>query len=155
MKAMALKISAVALLLALNFGLNTRYSVADEVVQPSPAERLARGLNPANWQMPKWKMPDFPSLLPGNEEKARIKKKKDGFFGEVSKTASNSWSKTKKAFSPENFSPMQIFPAAARTPAKTEEKPKRGFFESLFSPWPAKQESDGTVNQWLDQPRPK
>jgi hypothetical protein len=155
MKAMVLKISGLVLLLALNFGLASPSSFADEVVPPSPVERLARGLNPVNWQMPKWKMPDLPSLLPGNEEKARIKKKKDGFFGEVSKTASNSWNKTKAAFSPDNFSPMQIFPASSRTPSKTADKPKRGFFESLFSPLPAREESNETVNQWLNQPRPQ
>ncbi|MGB0598954.1 MAG: hypothetical protein ACPGLY_19895 [Rubripirellula sp.] len=155
MKAMVLKISALVLLLALNFGLASPSSFADEVVPPSPVERLARGLNPVNWQMPKWKMPDLSSLLPGNEEKARIKKKKDGFFGEVSNTASNSWNKTKAAFSPDKFSPMQIFPASSRTPSKTAVKPKRGFFESLFSPLPAREESNETVNQWLNQPRPQ
>ncbi len=154
MKATALRLLALSLLCTLFGGVLASSTTADEVLEPSPIARMAHGLNPANWQMPKWKMPQMRSLLPGNDEKARIKKKKDGFFDEVSKTASNSWSKTKAAFSPDNFTPMRMFPASTRTPAKADTEPKRGFFQSLFSPWPEEPEPKQTPNQWLGQPRP-
>ncbi|MEM8666407.1 MAG: hypothetical protein AAGG48_02755 [Planctomycetota bacterium] len=151
---MALRTLAATVLFAMVIGLDVSHSVADELIKPSPAARLARGLNPTNWQMPKWKLPDVRSLLPNNDEKARIKKKKDGFFDEVGKTASNSWNKTKAAFQPENLSPMRMFPASARTPSQTTES-KRGFWKSLLSPWPEEPEPSSDINQWFNQPRPQ
>lgn len=121
---------------------------ADELVPPTPMQRIAHGLNPANWTMP-----DFRSLLPGQDEKARIKKKKDGLFTEVSETASNSWTKTKEMFNPQKLNPARMFPASARTPSSNEAANKPGFFQSLFAPKPAEKEVS-TVNDFLRQSRP-
>lgn len=154
MNVKAFQMLTAAVLVAVMVGPAAKESSADELIKPSPAQRLARGLNPTNWQMPKWKLPDIRNIMPGNEEKARIRKKGDGFLDEVGKTASNSWNKTKAAFRPDNFSPMRMFPASARTPAKQTAEPKRGFWKSLFAPFPEEPEQTGTINQWLDQKRP-
>ena len=128
-------------------------AAADTLVEPSPMGRLVQGLNPANWTMPEWKMPNFQSLLPGQEEKTRIKKKKDGLFDEMSQTASNSWTKTKKMFDPQKLNPARMFPASARTPAKPSAPEKPGFFRSLFAPEPPEKEVE-TVTDFLRQSRP-
>ena len=107
-------------------------------------------LNPANWKMPSFKMPSFQGLMPGNDEKARIKKKKDGLFQEVTKTATNSWTKTKEVFNPAKLNPTNFFTASSRTPAK-EKSP--GFFSSLFSPAPQPRQT-GSVTDFLSQDRP-
>ena len=102
--------------------------------------------------MPQWKLPNFRELLPGADEKARIKKKKDGLVSEVGKTASNSWNKTKAAT--QKLNPVNFFTASSRTPSSKQE-PKPGFFQSLFSFPPAPQrESSATVNDFLSQPKP-
>ncbi|MGI9473432.1 MAG: hypothetical protein ACR2NZ_17960 [Rubripirellula sp.] len=130
-------------------------ATADTVVEPSPAGQITSALNPANWKMPKFKMPSFKALLPSNDEQTRIKKKKDGLFDEVGKSASNSWGKTKQALNPQNLNPAKFFPASARTPSTKEvkEESKPGFFRSLFSA-PPKDESDATVTDFLRQSRP-
>ncbi len=125
---------------------------ADTVIEPSPASKLVQNLNPANWTMPQWKMPDFKSLLPGQQEKTRIKKKKDGLFTELNETASNSWAKTKEMFNPQKLSPARMFPASARTPRQSEPA-KPGFFKSLFTPEPPEKEVE-TVTDFLRQSRP-
>jgi hypothetical protein len=135
-----------ALLLA--WTLNQSTARADELVPPTPMQRIVNGLNPANWRMP-----DFRSLLPGQEEKVRIKKKKDGLFTEVSDTAANSWAKTKEMFNPQKLNPARMFPASARTPSSREDANKPGFFQSLFSPQPPEKEVT-TVNDFLKQSRP-
>jgi len=122
--------------------------------QPSTVGKLVHGLNPLNWSMPQWKMPDFRSILPDREEKTRIKKKKDGLFSEVTKTASNSWEKTKAAFDPEKLNPIRMFPASARTPSNRSEPKEPGFFRSLFTPAPRENEIE-TVNDFLRQSRPQ
>ena len=119
---------------------------ADEVIEASPMTQLVHGLNPMNW-----KMPDFRQLLPGNDEKARIKKKKEGLMDEVTKTASNSWSKTKQA-----LNPVKFLPASSRTPspASRQQAEQPGFFRSLFGAGkPAAQEKP-TVTDFLRQERP-
>ena len=128
---------------------------ADTVVEPSPVGQMASALNPMNWKMPKFKLPNFRALLPSNDEQTRIKKKKDGLFDEVGKTASNSWGKTKQALNPQNLNPAKFFPASARMPSAKEVKEdnKPGFFRSLFSS-PEKEESNATVTDFLGQARP-
>jgi hypothetical protein len=116
--------------------------------------QIASGLNPLNWRMPQWKMPNFRRLLPGNEEKARIKNKKDGLFDEVGKTASNSWNKTKTALDPQKLNPANFFTASARTPSAPKAKEKPGFFRSLFAPEPEVEKSNATVTDFLRQSRP-
>ena len=135
-----------ALFLAWAVGSTT--ASADTLVEPSPMGRLVSGLNPANWTMP-----NFRSILPGQEEKARIKKKKDGLFTEVSGTAANSWAKTKEIFNPQKLNPARMFPASARTPSSREDSKEPGFFQSLFSPQPPEREVT-TVNDFLKQSRP-
>ena len=135
-----------ALLLA--WTLNQTPASADTVIGPSPMTRLVNGLNPANW-----KMPDFRSILPGQEEKTRIKKKKDGLMSEVTTTASNTWTKTKEVFDPQKLNPARMFPASARTPSKREESTKPGFFRSLFTPDPPEKDVS-TVTDFLRQSRP-
>ena len=121
---------------------------ADTVIGPSPMARLVNGLNPANW-----KMPDFRSILPGQDEKTRIKKKKDGLMSEVTTTASNSWTKTKEVLDPQKLNPARMFPASNRTNSKNEEPAKPGFFRSLFTPEPPKKEVS-TVSDFIGQSRP-
>ena len=112
-------------------------------------------LNPLNWRMPQWKMPTFSGILPKKEETMRIKKKKDGLFDEVSKTASSSWQRTKQAFSPKNLNPVRFLPASAKTPSPAaEKKSDPGFFQSIFGPRP-QTESPQTVTDFLGQPKPK
>jgi hypothetical protein len=125
---------------------------ADTVVQASPAARMLHAMNPVNWRMPQ--MPNFRDLLPGQDEKARIKKKKDGLVGEVGKTATNSWNKTKQVLNPQKLNPINYFPASSRTPAASpNEEKKPGFFGSLFGP-PPPEEDEETVTDFLKQSRP-
>lgn len=132
-------------------------ATAQTQAEPSPIGQMASGLNPANWQMPEWKMPNFRKLLPEKEEKARIVKKKDGLFDEVTKSTSNSWRKTKEALNPKKLNPIRFFPASARTPVPSRQevsKPKPGFFRSLFSPAPTPENDNDTVTDFLRQSRP-
>jgi hypothetical protein len=154
MKTTAKRITVGAAALSLFLLADLPAGIADTTVEPSPIGQMARGLNPANWRMPQWTMPNFRELLQGNDEKARIKKKKDGLFDEVTKTASNSWSKTKQTFNPQKLSPANFFPASARTPSARKQKEKPGFFRSLLTPQPPVQEKNSTVTDFLRQPRP-
>src|SRR6056297_2956780 len=137
------------LLMAIALGADAR---ADEFVPPSPVSRLAHGLNPANWSLPK--LPDLRTLLPGSQEKARIKKKKNSLVEEVSKTASASWQRTRQALDPQKLIPMRMFPASARTPSAQPTAKEPGFFSSLFSFGKSSQDDEMTVNGFLRQSRP-
>jgi hypothetical protein len=116
---------------------------------PTPIGRMVSGLNPMNW-----KLPNFREMLPAQEEKARIKKKKDGLFDEVTQTASRSWNRTKAVLNPQKLNPINFFPASARTPSsKQTQKAEPGFFRSLFTP--AEPPADNsTVTDFLRQSRP-
>ncbi|MFK8110895.1 MAG: hypothetical protein AB8B91_01760 [Rubripirellula sp.] len=131
-------------------------SVADaQESQPSAIGKMASGLNPANWKMPSWKMPSFKALMPGQDEQARITKKKDGLFSEVGKTASNSWTKTKEVFNPKKLNPVNFLTASARTPAaQPQQESKPGFFHSLFNPRGDEPQDDATVTDFLSHSRP-
>lgn len=124
-------------------------AVADDVIQPSPMAQMLSGLNPANW-----KMPNFKSLLPGKEEKTRIKQKKDGLLSEVTQTASSSWTKTKQVFNPQKLNPINYFPASARTPSSNQPEPQPGFFRSMFFPPSEPVKENETVTDFLRQSRP-
>ena len=107
---------------------------ADERIKPSPMAKVTQGLNPKNWKLPKWKMPDFSRLIPGGEKKkapAREMKKRGSMLEGVSKTASNSWNKTKQVFDAEKLNPMKYLPASSKGKSK-EAKSKPGFFRSLW-----------------------
>ncbi len=114
-----------------------------------PMAGMFSALNPANWTMP-----DFKGMLPGNEEKTRIKQKKDGLFTEVKQSAGKSWTKTKEVFNPQKLNPVNYFPASSRTPSEPEEEAKPGFFRSLFMPAPVEEPKTETVQDFLKQSRP-
>jgi hypothetical protein len=122
---------------------------ADEATPVSPFGQMVNSLNPANW-----KMPSFQGLMPQTQEKAKIKKKKDGLVDEVGKTASSSWNRTKEAFNPQKLNPANFFTASAKSPADTTPAPKKpGFFQSLFSP-SVPQDENATMSGFLNQDRP-
>ena len=83
-------------------------AAAQERAEATPTGSMASGLNPLNWEMPQWKMPNFREMLPAPEEKARIKKKKDGLFDEVTQTASRSWNRTKEVLNPQKLNPANF-----------------------------------------------
>jgi hypothetical protein len=121
---------------------------AEETVQPTTIGQFFNSLNPANW-----KLPNFRSLLPQTEEKARIKKKRESLVDEVGKTASSSWTRTRDALNPANF-----FTASAKSPAPSPapsapSRNKPGFLQSLFAP-PVPPDENETVSGFLKQSRP-
>src|SRR6056297_666108 len=83
-----------------------------DATAPSALSQMLHGMNPVNW-----KLPDLRQVLPGNQEQARIKEKKDGLFSEVGKATSNSWNKTKQMFNPQKLNPVRFLPASSRTPS--------------------------------------
>lgn len=126
----------------------------NKTTDPTPIGRMAAGLNPLNWKMPEWKLPNLRALLPAQEEKASIKKKKDGLVEEVTQTASRSWNRTKKALNPQKLNPVNFFPASARMPSSNStQKTEPGFFRSLFMP-PPPEPDNATVTDFLRQSRP-
>ena len=137
---------ATSAVLVLVFSLPT--NVGQQAMGQEPAAAPLGPLNPANW-----KMPSFQSLLPGAEEKTRIKKKKDGLFQELTQSVSGSWNRTKAVFNPQKLNPANFFTASAKTPSPKSSDAKPGFFRSLFTPG-AKSQETGTVNDFLAQPRP-
>jgi hypothetical protein len=117
---------------------------------------MVHNMNPANWTMPQWRMPNFRSILPGQEEKAVIKKNKDGFVDGVQKSAQKSWTRTKEVLDPQKLNPTRFFPGATagnKTPSKPSEPEKPGFFGSLFGLEP-EAEKPKTPNEFLDGKRP-
>ncbi len=119
-----------------------------KTTDPTPIGRMVSGLNPMNW-----KMPNFREMLPGQEEKTRIKKKKDGLFDEVTQTASRSWNRTKEVLNPQKLNPVNFFQTSARTPSTQTEKAEPGFFRSLFTP-AEEPDDNATVTDFLRQSRP-
>ena len=132
---------------------------ADSPVTEGPFTRMAKGLNPANWTMPEFElpkfnapsMPSFKTMLPGQEEKRRIVKKKNGLVDEVSQTASNSWNRTKDAFNPMKMASWRPF-GGNEAPPKPESK-SPGFFSSLFQAAPPEAKPT-TVTDFLGQSKP-
>ena len=139
--------TALTLLLCANSSTATAQT---STTDPTPIVRMVSGLNPMNW-----KLPNFREMLPAQEEKARIKKKKDGLFDEVTQTASRSWNRTKEVLNPQKLNPVNFFPASARTPSsKQTEKAEPGFFRSLFAPAEEPADDNATVTDFLRQSRP-
>lgn len=128
---------------------------ADAPEEPSTFGKATNAMNPLNWKMPEFKMPNFKSILPSKAEQAEVNEKKDGLFDQVGKTASNSWSKTKTALSPKNLNPTRFFTTSSKSAVKTvpvKEK-KSGFWSKLLSPWPEEEPEQTTVTDFLRQPR--
>ncbi|MFG0290249.1 MAG: hypothetical protein ACF8CQ_18870 [Rhodopirellula sp. JB044] len=120
--------------------------VAAQDSQPSAMSKL----NPMNWKVPSFRLPNF---LVHNDDQERIVERKNGLVSDVKSTASRSWQRTKETFNPARLNPMNLF-AGTSTDSTTEKKP--GFFSSLLSPAPAEpEERVATVNDWLGQERPK
>ena len=150
MNNLARRASFVVLLVA--FAAAAESSALAQQYEPPTIGQFFSNLNPANWRMPK--MPTFRSLMPNNDERTAIRKKKDGLFGEVGKTASNTWNRTREALSPQKLNPVRFMPASARKPsdvARQQQKP--GVLGSLFAP-PPEPEKPQSVPDWMNQPRP-
>jgi len=147
----------VAVLLA---AIIIHFSAHSEAAAQSPTDsgmtigQMASRLNPANWTMPKLRMPKMPSLLPGQEDRTRIVKKRDNLLTDVSDTAKRSWQRTKETLNPARLNPMNLFAGNSDTPASTNTPKKPGFFSSLFAP-PEPQERVASVSDWLKQERPR
>ena len=120
---MGLSTRVITLCLAVLFGISVVSGDSPSVQDPaatSPISRVAQGLNPANWKMPQFNVPDFRSLLPGQQDKDRIIKKKDNLIDDVSKTASNSWQKTKTALNPMKLAPSNLFSGSPAEPQQAD-----------------------------------
>ena len=129
--------------------LSAQDTAAEPLPPPNPLVRMVNGLNPANWKMPKVKMPTMSTFLPTREEKDRVITKKDSLVSEVSTTAKKSWTRTKEA-----LNPMRLIPAGFRQNSETKpvEEKKPGFFSSLFAPYPPEEtEPAQSVTDWLKQ----
>ena len=149
---------AIALCFAVFVGVSANQPIvsADSPVTEGPFTRMAQGLNPANWTMPKVNMPSMPSfkkMLPGQEEKRQIIQKKDGLVEEVSKSASNSWNKTKDALNPMKLASWRPFGGEETSPQAPAEK-SPGFFSTLFQ-GPVVEEQRSTANDFLKLSRPQ
>lgn len=115
----------------------------------NPLTKMFSGLNPANWKMPKLKMPTMDTFMPTKSEKDRVITKKDGLVQEVSNTAKQSWQRTK-----ETLNPMKLIPVGFRQNEQTTPAPKKegGFFSSLFAPKPTEPVSAASsVTDFLKQ----
>ncbi|WP_442505972.1 hypothetical protein SH528x_004791 [Novipirellula sp. SH528] len=133
--------SMIAIVLAFNISTAKAQSPASDSVMPTMGEFVS-GLNPMNW-----KMPNFKSMLPGQDDTVRIKQKKDGLVSDVTQTASRSWQKTKEV-----LNPRRLLPAPSATPK--DDSP--GFFASMFGAKSAAEtETDkvATVSDFLAQPK--
>ncbi|MGB7345399.1 MAG: hypothetical protein WBD20_14380 [Pirellulaceae bacterium] len=146
MAAAVLSLAFVAALVA------TPMATADEYQPVTPVGRMMQGLNPANWKMPTMK-----TFLPGQADKDRIIKRKDGLVTDVKDTASRSWTKTK-----ETLNPMRLIPTSLFTPMEQQAAPasepvqKAGFFSSMFGGGQQAevQQTSGNVNDFLRQNKP-
>ena len=112
----------------------------------NPLTRMMSGLNPANWNLPKMKMPSIDKFLPTKQEKERVITKKDSLVTEVSQTAKQSWQRTKDTLNPMKLIPAGFKQISTTTPTLPSEG---GFFSRLFSGGQPKQKQ--TVNDWLKQ----
>lgn len=134
------------------FAIALTFSVQPVSAQaPGPVSTVAKKINPANWKLPSFRLPNF--LVP-QDEQSRIVQRKDGLVEDIKGTASRSWQRTKATFNPARLNPMNLFAGAAGAGNATDEK-KPGFFSSLLSP-PESRPSErvATVNEYLGQPRP-
>ena len=122
----------------------------DPPLPGNPLTQFASGLNPANWNLPKMKMPSMSTFLPTKTEQDRVITKKNSLVDEVSTTAKQSWQRTKTT-----LNPMRLIPAGFKQNSETVPKAKKepGFFSKLFSPFPTKEDSESnqSVNDFLKQ----
>jgi hypothetical protein len=123
----------------------------DEYQPQTPVGRMMKGLNPANW-----KMPTLKTFMPGQDDKDRIIKRKDGLVTDVKQTASRSWAKTKETFNPMRLIPGGLFAGDSQAaPKSSEPVQKAGFFSSLMGNAQTDvEQTSGSVNDFLNQNRP-
>ena len=119
--------------------------------EPGPISKVAEKINPANWKLPTFRLPNF--LVPQDEQN-RIVQRKDGLVQDIKGTAARSWQRTKDTLNPSRLNPMNLFAGASSSSDHGGQK-KPGFFSSLLSP-PASQPTErvATVNEFLGQSRP-
>lgn len=128
--------------------------LGEEDPAPSVMQRIGSGMNPMNW-----KMPDWGSILPTQDEKSRVENKKESLVDEISATASRSWTKAKEVLNPAKYNPMKMFSGPSRSPSsrasagKPQQKEK-GFWGSLFAP-KSSPEPITDVNDFLRQSKPR
>ncbi len=124
-------------------GLGSSDSAEMSDTGPSPLSRMASGVNPMNWKMPK-----LGNLLPSKQEKEQVVEKKDSLVSEVSNTAKRSWKRTK-----DTLNPMRILPAGFRgESSQPAAKPKEGgFFSSFLSPSSEEKKPEATPIGFLRQ----
>ncbi len=140
-------VAAIALLTVCVSLATTGSVVAQEPGTTQPS--IATKLNPMNWKMPAFHMPEF--LVPKNDQE-RIVERKDTLVSDIKTTTSQSWQRTKTTFSPARLNPMNLFSGSTTQPGH---QTKPGFFSSLFSPAESKPEARvATVNEFLNQDRP-
>jgi hypothetical protein len=138
------------LMLALTFATNSngQESTTEPLPPPNPFGQMMQSLNPANWRMPKLKMPTMKNFMPTKKEKDRVITKKDSLVTEVSETTKNTWRRTK-----ETLNPMRLIPAGFKQDPETRPAPKKqgGFFSNLFAPRQPEPEQAQSVTDWLKQ----
>ncbi|WP_246113027.1 hypothetical protein [Allorhodopirellula solitaria] len=140
-------LTSVAMLAGLTLA-NMGSLPAQEPDETAPTSAAAK-LNPANWSMPSFRLPDF---LVRNDDQERIVERKNTLVGDIKTTASESWQRTKDTFNPARLNPMNLF--AGDSNQSTDEK-KPGFFSTLLAPMtPEPEERVATVNEFLNQDRP-
>lgn len=114
---------------------------------------MAAKLNPANWKMPAMKMPKFGDLLPGQDDRTRIVKKKDNLLTDVTDTAKRSWRKTKQTLDPGRLNPMKLFAGPSATGGATAKPKQPGFFQSLFAAPESTERVARTPSEFVGQQR--
>jgi len=121
--------------------------------QPSMVSKVAEKVNPINWKMPSFRLPNF--LVPNNEQD-RIVQRKNTLVQDIKDTSSRSWQRTKQIFNPARLNPMNLLAGPDAGGSRADDPNKPGFFSSLLSPVPSEPtERVATVNEFLGQERPK
>lgn len=101
----------------------------------------------SSWfKAPSWNMP----TMPWSKAKAPARKKSPGMMNQISKSAQQGWSKTKKALNPARMMPTGSKPTSTSNSKKSEE----GFFSGMFGGEKKPEKEIKTVNDFLGQPKP-
>ncbi len=140
------------------FALNCQPATAQtdskqDAFSQTPIGKLANGLKPANWKMPKFSLAGFKNkVMPTTEERQRMTAKKDGLFSEVGQSARKSWARTKDALNPKRLLPTNFMGGNQSQPSGTTAN-KPGFFKSLFSSQQQPASQSASVIDFLRQDR--
>lgn len=120
---------------------------SDEFQAQSTVGRFMEGLKPQNW-----KMPSLQSILPGQNERDQIKKRKDGLVQEVTESAKRSWQKTKDTLNPKRLIPTNLFGAGSQPNGQSQ---GGGFLSSLLGGGNSAQERAASASDFLRQDKPR